>query len=125
MGDCRLYKCQCGYEKKITLGAGKGSQNFKIISMTVPEKVFEEFSREHLEGNVSEYGMVNSVISCTKCGELNTVTVFSYTLPDKEIVYVPPCPGCGESRPTLKDPENILCPRCGTKMKYSLFGLWD
>lgn len=125
MGDCRLYKCQCGYEKMIMLGAGRGAQNLKIISMTVPEKVFEEFSREHLVGKVSEYGMVNSVISCTECGELNTVTEFSYTLEDKEIVYVSPCPGCGEICPPLKDPENIPCPRCGAEMKYSPVGSWD
>lgn len=125
MGDCRLYKCRCGYEKQLMIGAGRSSQNLEIISGSIPQRVFSEFSREHFDERVTEFGMINSVISCPGCGDLGTVTVFSYTLPDRTVRYVSDCPNCGTDCTPLDDPDNVACPKCGAEMDYSVCGLWD
>lgn len=125
MGACKLYKCRCGYEKKLMVGVGRGSQNLAIISRSVPEEVFADFSREDFNGRVLDFGMVNLIISCPSCRSLNTVTQFSYTLPDNEVKYIPVCPDCGESCQPLEDQEIISCPKCNRKMNCSIAGHWD
>lgn len=125
MGACKLYKCRCGYEKQIMAGAGKSSQNFGIISRSVPKEIFEEFSREELSGNVTDFGMVRSIISCPNCKSLDAVTDFWYTLTESEVRYVSPCPGCGEECQPLENTETIFCPKCNSKMSCYVVGLWD
>lgn len=125
MGACKLYKCRCGYEKQIMAGGGISSQDLRIISRNIPEELFEEFSREELSGNVIDFGMIRSIISCPNCKSLDTVTDFWYTLAESEFRYVSPCPVCGEECQPLEDTETIRCPKCKAKMNCSVVGLWD
>ena len=125
MGDIRRYKCRCGYEKKIMVGAGLGSQNLDIIRNCVPEDVFSDFMREKCADNVSEFGSVVLPVCCTERAELEKANVFSYSLSDGEFRYVSPCPRCGEVHEPIEDPDLLFCPKCGSEMTYSVEGLWD
>lgn len=122
MGECRVYKCACGYKKQLMTGSGLGAHNLAIAIKSVPEEIAERLCDE--SGN-TRFTLTNSVVACKACRELFTVTDLSYTFEDKDLRYVSDCPVCGKTYKPLKNIEKIKCPKCGREMKYMIEGLWD
>lgn len=93
MGECRIYKCACGYQKRLMIGAGRGAHSLDIASRTVPADIAVLLCDENGE---SRFTLSNSVISCGGCKELSTVTDLKYELEGKPVRYVSECPVCGK-----------------------------
>lgn len=122
MGECRVYKCDCGYRKQLMTGAGLGAHNIAIASKSGPPEITERLCDE--SGNVC-FTLTNSVIACKTCGELNTVTDLNYVFEGKALRYVSDCPVCGKTNTPLKNIEKIKCPKCSRAMNYTVSGFWD
>lgn len=122
MGECRVYKCDCGYRKQLMTGAGLGAHSIAVASKSVPAEIMERLCDEC--GNV-RFTLTNSVIVCKACKELGTVTDLNYTFEGKALRYVSDCPVCGKTNKPLKNIEKIKCPKCGKAMSYMISGFWD
>ncbi len=125
MGSIRLYKCSCGYEKKLFIGCGMGGKNLKIIKNSVPDDVYADFLKKKESGQVMDFLLGNAVISCPDCAELGTVSDFSYETGENTIRYTAGCPICGKKYPPLEDEEHINCPKCNEEMTFLIDGFWD
>ncbi|MCM1023954.1 MAG: hypothetical protein NC395_07845 [Prevotella sp.] len=126
MGLILSCKCSCGYETELFCGAGLGAKNPSVIEKCVPEEVFADFSEKLTEGRVSGYMLENKAAVCENCGELSSVSVFSYRLPEgADAAYVTRCAECGGDVRILEDTGNIRCPKCGSVLTAAAAGHWD
>lgn len=125
MGSIRLYKCSCGYEKRLFVGCGMGGKKLRIIKNSVPDDDYADFLKKKESGQLKDFLLSNAVISCPDCAQLSTVSDFSYETDENKIRYTDGCPICGKKIPPIKDEKHIVCPKCNKEMTFADCGFWD
>lgn len=126
MGQIRKYTCSCGHEQELPIGAGLMGVNTEHIKRSFPEDAVALFQKELDAGNVSNYINENQLGHCPHCGKLIVAPHFHYQLADgTEKHFIQTCPDCGNPFTLINDPDDVTCPKCGSKMEFEDAGSWD
>lgn len=113
----------CGYTKKFLEGSGLNGVNLRVIRTKFQESKIEEFFELYNNKNVSDFILTQETGHCSKCKDLETENVLTYTLTNGFTIKIhSQCPKCGDK---LIYSKELVCPICGNRLDSIDKGLWD
>lgn len=124
MGEIKNYTCDCGYSKDFFAGAG-----MRALNMPLAKQFFEDELRQLEDAglNITSTFLDNALAKCPACRALESISRVSCETSDgvSHIFVKDVCQACGQKMQVLENEEDILCPKCGMRMKSMMVGNWD
>ena len=125
MGQIVRAKCTaCAFEKDLFIGGGMRDCNLDVITSPLPENV-REIVEKAVKGGMGRASIERRACVCSSCGELNAVSVVSYSGGGIERDFYSACPKCGGISYTEIENGKTACPDCGAAITLAPAGHWD